>query len=648
MRLNALDLGIVILFFAVALVIGLMVANRAGRNTSEFFLSGRAMPWWLLGMSMVATTFSTDTPNLVTDIVRQNGVAGNWVWWAFLLTGMLTVFVYARLWRRSGVTTDVEFYELRYSGRPAAFLRGFRALYLGVFFNICIMATVTLAAIKIGRVMLDLSPGQTIIIASVVTVVFSALGGLRAVILTDFLLFIVAMIGAISAAVVALSQPEVGGLSGMLASEQLQGKLAILPSLSKEDGSSNLDTVVAILIIPIAVQWWSVWYPGSEPGGGGYVAQRMLSAKDEKNAVGATLFFNAAHYALRPWPWILVALCSLVIFPFDSEADRENATAALGQAEMKDLVNAWNEDPDSVDSAARQRIESLKIQEKGLTSIRAAFPKTDYDKLGHDLAYPAMLTFLPHGLLGLVVASLIAAYMSTISTHLNWGSSYVVNDFWKRFVNPQAQERELVWVGRISTVILMIIAGTLALYLESALQAFEILLQIGAGTGLLFILRWFWWRINPYSELAAMTVSFLVAVYMQFSAPENMAAWEKLIIAVGITTVAWVAVTLLAPSDDRETLRNFYRLTQPGGPGWRKIVDEATRDGLTITGQHGGRSNIPLGILCMVLGCLAVYSALFGAGYWIYGETLPAVVLTIIAAIAAGTLMRLWSQVTSP
>jgi Na+/proline symporter len=645
MQLNTSDWTIVLAFFAVALVIGLGVAKRAGTNTAEFFLSGRAMPWWLLGMSMVATTFSTDTPNLVTDIVRQNGVAGNWVWWAFLLTGMLTVFVYARLWRRSGVTTDVEFYELRYSGRPAAFLRGFRALYLGVFFNVCIMAAVSLAEIKIGRVMLGFSPTQTIVIASVVTVVFSALGGLRAVVLTDFLLFIVAMIGAVAAAVVALKQPEVGGLGGMLASEQLQGKLSILPRLTNPDGSSNLDTIVPILIIPIAVQWWSVWYPGSEPGGGGYIAQRMLSAKDEKHAIGATLFFNAAHYALRPWPWILVALCSLVIFPFDSTTDRQEAKAQLTGSDLRPFIEMWEHDPASVDEATRERIEKLKIQEKGLTAIKAAFPKVEYDKLGHDLAYPAMLTFLPHGLLGLVVASLIAAYMSTISTHLNWGSSYIVNDFWKRFIDPGASERALVWVGRLSTVLLMAIAGALALCLENALQAFGILLQIGAGTGLLFILRWFWWRINPYSELTAMVVSFMVAPYMQFWAPDSMAPWQKLISGVGITTVAWIVVTMITPSDDRETLRRFYRLIQPGGPGWRKIIAEAERDGQPVTGIEGVRSNLPLGILCMVVGCLAVYSALFGTGFWIYGAYATAAILTIIAIVAAGVLVRLWSRV---
>jgi len=648
MRLETLDWTFVIGFFVVSLAIGLLVARRAGKNTSEFFLSGRAMPWWLLGMSMVATTFSTDTPNLVTDIVRQNGVAGNWVWWAFLLTGMLTVFVYARLWRRSGVTTDVEFYELRYSGKPAAFLRGFRALYLGVFFNICIMAAVSLAAIKIGRVMLGFTPIQTILIASLVTVIFSALGGLRAVLFTDFLLFIVAMIGAFAAAVIALRQPEVGGLSGMLASEHLQGKLSILPALTNPDGSSNLNTVVAILIIPLAVQWWSVWYPGSEPGGGGYIAQRMLSAKNETHAVGATFFFNAAHYALRPWPWILVALCSLIVFPFDSQADREAAEQTLKSTELQPLVEQWGADPAALEEATRQQIESLKIQEKGLTAIKEAFPKTEFGKLGHDLAYPAMLTFLPAGLLGLVVASLIAAYMSTISTHLNWGSSYVVNDFWKRFINKDAGDREQVWVGRASTVLLMVVAGGFALWLENALQAFQILLQIGAGTGLLFILRWFWWRINPYSELTAMVVSFIIAVYMQFWAPEVLADWHKLLIGVGITTVCWVVVTLITPADDEQTLRSFYRLNRPGGPGWRKVIDEAARDGVTITGPEGGRSNLPAGILCMVAGCLAIYSALFGTGYWIYGNTTLGAVFTTVCAVSVIVLILLITTMRKP
>lgn len=432
--LNAVDWGFVVSFFIISLAIGLAVSKRAGTSSSEFFLSGRKMPWWLLGVSMVATTFSSDTPNLVTDIVRQNGVAGNWVWWAFLLTGMLTVFVYAKLWRRSRVLTDLEFYELRYSGKAAAFLRGFRAIYLGVFFNVLIMATVSLAIIKIGGVMLHLPPVETLLIASLVTVVYSALGGLRGVLLTDFFQFAIAMIGAIGAAVVAVRLPQVGGLSALLSNEAVVSKLSLVPDFS------NSQAVLIILVLPLAVQWWSVWYPGAEPGGGGYIAQRMLSAKSEKHAIGATLFFNAAHYALRPWPWIIVALCSLLVFP-------------------------------------------------DLESLRAAFPLVNSSVVRHDMAYPAMLTFLPHGLLGIAVASLIAAFMSTISTHLNWGSSYVVNDFYKRFINPRADEKNQVLVGRLSTVALMVLACLVALLLSNALQAFNILLQVGAGTGLLFILR---------------------------------------------------------------------------------------------------------------------------------------------------------------
>ncbi|KAB2844895.1 MAG: Na+:solute symporter, partial [Melioribacteraceae bacterium] len=446
MLLNTLDWIIVVVFFVISLLIGLWATKRASKSSAQYFLSGRNMPWYLLGFSMVATTFSIDTPNLVADIVRQNGIAGNWVWWAFLLTGMLTVFVYAKLWRRSNVMTDVEFYEIRYSGKPAAFLRGFRALYLGLFFNVAIMASVTLAAIKVGSILLNLSPLQVILIAGGVTVVYSSLGGLLGVLLTDFILFILAMIGSVIAAYVSVNLPEIGGLSNLLSHPEIANKLSLFPDFS------NWELALIVFIIPISVQWWSVWYPGSEPGGGGYIAQRMLAAKNEKHAMGATLFFNFAHYALRPWPWIIVSLASIIVFP-------------------------------------------------DLEKIKEAFPNVDPSIIGHDMAYPAMLTHLPSGILGLVAASLIAAYMSTMSTSLNWGSSYVVNDFYKRFLKPEATEKQLVMVGRISTVLMMVVASFFALYMESALQAFNVLLQIGAGTGLLFILRWFWWRINAYSEI---------------------------------------------------------------------------------------------------------------------------------------------------
>jgi len=591
--LGTTDWLIVAAFFTVTLGIGIAAARRAGSSSVEFFLSGRNMPWWLLGVSMVATTFSADTPNLVTDIVRQNGVAGNWVWWAFLLTGMLTVFVYARLWRRSKVLTDLEFYEIRYSGRAAAFLRGFRALYLGIFFNVLIMAAVSMAMIKIAGVLLDLSPTKTLIIASIVTVAYSAAGGLRAVVLTDFLQFGLAMAGAVGAALVALRMPQVGGLSRLLEHPALAGKTSFLPDFS------DSSMVISLLVIPLAVQWWSVWYPGSEPGGGGYVAQRMLSARTEKGAVKATLLFNVAHYALRPWPWIIVALCSIVVFP-------------------------------------------------DLAALRSAFPNIDPGVVRNDLAYPAMLSYLPVGLLGLVVASLIAAFMSTISSHLNWGSSYIVNDFYHRFIDPGAGEKRLVLVGRLSTIILMVFAGGLALLLSNALQAFNILLQIGAGTGLLFIMRWFWWRINPWSEITAMAVSFVVALYFQLVHPHTglpeLSTHLMLIIGVGITTVAWVTVTFLTRPSDEKTLISFCRLVRPGGPGWRKVEERA---GLNVDGEGGegeGAWEVPAGILKMVLGCFAIYGALFATGFWIYGNTFPAVILTAVTVASAVALVKVHSS----
>lgn len=593
--MQTIDWLIVLGFFLIYLLIGLYFAKRAGANSAEFFLSGRNMPWWLLGVSMVATTFSTDTPNLVTDIVRQKGVAGNWVWWAFLLTGMLTVFVYARLWRRSGALTDLEFYELRYSGKAAAFLRGFRALYLGVFFNVLIMAAVCLAIIKIGGVMFGMTPLQTLLAASVVTVVYSTLGGLRGVIIADFFQFGVAIVGAFGAAIFIVNLPQVGGLQGLLSHEAIVPKLNLLPDFS------DTDMVVTLLILPLAVQWWSVWYPGSEPGGGGYIAQRMLSAKSEKDAMAATLFFNAAHYALRPWPWIVVALCSLVVFP-------------------------------------------------DLESLRSAFPHIDADLIQNDLGYPAMLTFLPHGFLGLVVASLIAAFMSTISTHLNWGASYIVNDFYKRFINAEADEKRLVFVGRVSTVVLMAATCVLALLLSNALQAFQILLQIGAGTGLLFIMRWFWWRINPFSEITAMVVSFSIAVYFQIiHAALGLPAVSQhiqLVTGVAITTAAWVLVTLVTSPSNETTLRKFYNLVSPGGPGWRRVIEKARKDNFAIKGR-GEAWQVPLGIMCMFTGCVAIYAILFATGYWIYGNYTPAIVLSSIAVFAGTFLTRLWRRLQS-
>ena len=567
MQLENIDWLIILAFFILSLVIGIIVSKKSGKDVTEFFLSGRKMPWWLLGISMVATTFSADTPNLVTDIVRTNGVAGNWVWWAFLLTGMLTVFVYAKLWRRSEVLTDLEFYELRYSGKGAAFLRGFRAFYLGAVFNVLIMASVCLAGIKIGGALLGLSPVETLLISCAITVIYSSIGGLRGIIITDFFQFILAMVATFWAAYEIVNLPQVAGLTNLLNHPDVIPKLNLIPDIA------DTDLFIAVFIIPLAVQWWAVWYPGAEPGGGGYVAQRMLSAKDEKNAIWATLLFNFMHYAVRPWPWILIALASIVVFP-------------------------------------------------NLESLQVAFPNTI---VGNDLAYPAMISFLPSGLLGLLVASLIAAFMSTISTHLNWGSSYLVHDFYRRFFVKDRTEKHYVFMGRVFTVLLMVFSAFFALFLNNSLQAFGIILQIGAGTGLIFILRWFWYRVNVYSELTAMIVSFIVALAFEFIIPNNFSVEEKLIIGVTITTISWLIVTLITPPSNMETLQNFYKKIQPGGPGWKKVIEESESKGITITGKKE-KWDVPSGILCMLFGSISVYSILFGIGYILYSQTTTGII----------------------
>ncbi len=577
MELSTLDWSIVAIYFLFVLITGLVVSRRASDSVSDFFLSGRNMPWWLLGVSMVATTFSADTPNLVADLVRQNGVSGNWAWWAFLLTGMLTVFVFAKLWRRSMVMTDVEFYELRYSGKAAAFLRGFRALYLGLIFNVLVMGAVSLAAVKFGEIVLGLEGWMTLLIAGSITLAYSTLGGLKAVIITDFVQFILAMIGSVWACIYILGLEEIGGLSNMLAHANVVDKTSMLPSFD------DPNVWVPVLLIPLAVQWWASYYPGSEPGGGGYIAQRMFSAKDEKNAVGATLLFNIAHYALRPWPWILIALASLVVFP-------------------------------------------------DLDSIRSVFPNLSEDKVGHDVAYPAMLTMLPPGLLGLVAASLIAAFMSTMSTQLNLGASYLVNDLYRRFLKPEASEKELVRAGQLFTVVSAVLGLGLGLMLTSAGQAFDLLLLLGAGTGLIYILRWFWWRINAWTEIVAMIASIFVASYFTF-VNEGLESWEKILYGAIITTVVWVVSTYLTPPTNEDTLRNFYEKIGPGGSGWNSVIKSASEDGIQLKKAD---DHLGLELLCVVIGITTVFSALFATGAIIYsdmGQALGFIISTLIGSV---------------
>jgi SSS family solute:Na+ symporter len=586
MRLVPLDWFIIVASIVVSFLPAILLMKRAGSSTAEFFTSGRAAPWWLVGVSMVATTFSTDTPNLVTNLVREKGVANNWVWWSFLLTGMLTVFFYARLWRRSRVLTDLEFYEIRYAGKAATFVRGFRSVYLGLFFNCVIMATVNLAAVKIANVMLGWPMGKTLVICALLNVAFAATSGLWGVMVTDFIQFGIAMTGSVAAAYFALQQPEVGGLTELFHRVDVKA-LNLVPDFS--DWSLTL----TVMIIPLTVQWWSVWYPGAEPGGGSYIAQRMLASKTESDALKGTLFFNFAHYALRPWPWIIVALSSMLVFP-------------------------------------------------QLSDIARTFPYVDQKLIGHDMAYPAMLKFLPPGFMGLMIAGLLAAYVSTLSTHLNWGTSYLVHDFYRRFIKPAAREKHYVLAGRVVTGLLMVLAALLTFVLESARASFELMMSIGAGTGLLYLLRWFWWRINAWSEIAAMVSSFVIAVgfFVAGKLGASIPSHVSLLIAVAATTAVWVTVTFLTRPTDQKTLVSFYKLVRPAGPGWDAVRTEA--------GMTPSPDSLPMSLLGWVLGCTFVYAALFGAGSFLYGRTSQAFVWFVLL-LGSGfglqrILPRLWRR----
>jgi len=591
MHLHLVDWIIVALSMGVCFVPALFFGKRAGKNTSEFFVSGRSVPWWLAGLSMVATTFSSDTPNLVTDIVRRNGVAGNWVWWAFVLTGMATVFFYAQLWRRSGVMTDLEFYELRYSGKAASFVRGFRSVYLGLFFNCMIMATVNLAACKIAGILFGLPRWQTLLLVGLLNVAFATHSGLWGVLVIDMIQFFIKMTAVIAAAYFAVNLPEVGGLSGMVDKlSRLEGPgglnyLSILP-----DFTNNWDLAVAVFIMPIAVQWWAVWYPGAEPGGGSYIAQRMLASKSEKDALGAVLFFNIAHYVLRPWPWILVGLCSLIVYP-------------------------------------------------NLSDIQAAFPHLDPSLIGHDTAYPAMLKFLPVGFIGLMVGGLIAANSSTILTHLNWGASYLVHDFYRRFWRKNETEKHYVMAGRFVTVLLFICAAGMVYLLDTAKSAFDLILQVGAGTGLLYLVRWFWWRVNAWCEVVAMISSFGISLLflVLHRAGADISSHKALVTTVAVTTVCWVLTAFLGPETDRRTLIDFYRKTRPFGPGWKAIREEA---GISIEEAQATHQNIPLGLLGWVAGCTVIWSSLFTVGNFLYGRVDYA--LGLLGVFCASGLVLLW------
>ena len=599
MILHTIDWIIAAICLLICFLPALAFGKRSGKSTSEFFAGGRSVPWWLAGISLVATTFSSDTPNLVANIVRTQGVAGNWQWWAFTLTGVATVFFYARLWRRSGVLTDLEFYELRYSGRSATAVRGFRAVYLGLLFNCMIMATVNLAACKIASVLFGMNRWQTLAIVGTLNVIFAAHSGLWGVLVIDMFQFFIKMGAVIAAAYFAIELPQVGGLSGLVTKvSALRGPgglhyLNVLP-----DFTNNWDLALAIFIIPLTVQWWSVWYPGAEPGGGSYVAQRMLASKSEKDSLGGVLFFNLAHYILRPWPWILVALASLIVYPT-------------------------------------------------LEDIHKAFPNVDPSLIGPDIAFPAMLRFLPAGWIGLMVGGLIAANSSTILSHLNWGASYLVHDFYRRFLRRTETEKHYVLMARLATVLLFVLSSALVFVLQTAQEAFYLILQVGAGTGLLYLLRWFWWRINGWCEVAAMLSSFFISlVFFILKRQGTVFSTDyQLIFTVICTTIFWVATAYLGPQTDKQTLIDFYKKVQPFGPGWKAIhVISGVSDDELATWKK--TDNIPLAMMGWVTGTVLIWSALFTVGNFLYGRMNYGWGLLAISVVSGSVLIsvvrKLW------
>jgi len=699
--LNGLDWGIIAAFFIVSLLIGVWASKSAGKSSEEFFLGGRSMPWWLLGVSMVATTFSTDTPNLVADLVRNKGVAGNWVWWGFLLSGMLTVFVFAKLWRRSEVLTDVEFYELRFSGKPAAFLRGFRSLYLGLVFNVLIMGAVSLAVVKFGEVVMGVPGWQTLLVAGVVTLAYSSLGGLKGVIWTDFVQFILAMIGSVWAVIFVLDMPEVGGIQTILDSALIGDKANIFPDFT------DPNSWIPLILVPLAILWWATYYPGAEPGGGGYIVQRMLSAKDEKNAVGATFFFNVAHYALRPWPWIIIALASIILVPMKIDSDyskghlkpnvqtverinkelkpeshaamlvamdsaiakleedsTKNADAIIDANRLKTIVTTNKESEEvkalayiwqeaSYDKGANAFFpadrQANPIQKESLVHMYLA-NDVSMDKLGQDLGYPTMIKQLPNGLLGLVAASLIAAFMSTMSTQVNLGASYIVNDFYARFVNPDASPKMLVNMGRLATVVMLIMGSVLGLLLTSAGEAFDYLIMIGAGTGPVYILRWFWWRVTAVSEIAAMAGALISSAFIKWGLPSMIGqqycddnGWQIKLYGALATTLFWIIVTLVTRPTSKEVLYKFYKAVQPGGPGWAKVVSDAKNDNVEVVTDEDGW-DVPYGIMCTLFSSVAVYTTLFATGNLIYGDMTNALLNGAIAVVAFLLTMTFWKK----
>lgn len=585
MSLSAFDWGIVLAYFALSIGIGLWFTKKGGESLEEYFVAGRSAPWWLAGSAMIATTFAADTPLVVTGLVARHGVAGNWLWWNMVLSGTLTVFLYARLWRRARVMTDVEFAEVRYSGRPATFLRGFRAVYLALPINLIIMGWVTLAMVKILGIALGVSPVWAVGICFVITVAYSAAAGIRAVLWTDLVQLVVMM-----AAVVVLAVYAVKAVGGMGALEEgLAGHFGSLDAALSVVPPAGSPWMPAIALFTfLSVQWWAAWYPGAEPGGGGYVAQRIFSARSERDGVLATLFFNVGHYAFRPWPWIVTGLCTVVLYPGGVEVG-------------------------------------------GTKDVEAAYVQ-------------AMVDLLPSGWRGFLLAGFAAAYMSTMATHLNWGASYLVNDVYRRFLRKDAGEGHYVLAGRLTTVFLFLASIVVTLHLGTIEGAWRFLLALGSGTGLVLILRWYWWRINAWSEISAMVASVVVSLSAMawFGRPGAVAAGpgadfetqaRTMLVTVLVSTIVWVGVTFLTKPEPDEKLRSFYERVRPGGPGWARV---STAMGL-------GRETIPGGALSFAnwgLSVVLVYSALFGIGKLVLGRTAEGLGLLLLGGACFALVLR--------
>lgn len=624
--LATLDWIIIIGFLTLIVAFGLSFTQKAGKNLESFFLGNRNLPWYIAGISMVATTFAADTPLAVTELVGQSGISGNWLWWNMLAGGMLTTFFFANLWRRSGVLTEVELIEMRYHGKPAAFLRGFKSLYLGIFMNVMIIGWVNLALATLLEVFFDISATQALMftgLAMILVAVYSSLSGLLGVAFTDVIQFFVAMTGCIILAILVMQAPEIGGISGL--KEQLPaGSLNFFPSIGGEaGGGSTLAVGVGAFFAYIGIQWWASWYPGAEPGGGGYVAQRMMSAKNEKHAVYATLFFQVAHYCIRPWPWILVGLAAVVLFKFDA------SLIDVQQFEMRQSVTHLLQDPDISPKTLTLSAEDLvnaAEKNKGIKANLAelndlnpklkAYAKTDA-KFSQAYQYAAdtrkgyvfaMTDFLPTGLKGLLLVAFFAAYMSTISTQLNWGASYVVNDFYHRFVDRSANDKRLVMVARLTTILLMILGLVMTMLISSISGAWTFIIECGAGLGLVLILRWYWWRINAWSEIVATIAPFFV---FAITKSMGMAFPQSFYITVGFTTVAWIVATYLTAPTDAKHLQKFYKKVRPSG-AWTPIREAAnTTDTPTPIGGL---------FLCWLSAVALTYSILFASGKLIFME----------------------------